>query len=89
MIVLGAKIALYILIASIFLILIRLYKGPSIPDRVIALDLLAFVALGIILLVMIISGQKEYLDIVIVISLVIFIATVAIAKFLTKGGHND
>jgi multicomponent Na+:H+ antiporter subunit F len=88
MIVLGAKIALYILIASIFLILIRLYKGPSIPDRVIALDLLAFVALGIILLVMIITGQKEYLDIVIVISLVIFIATVAIAKFLTKGGSS-
>ncbi len=89
MIILGAKIALYILIASIFIILIRLYKGPSIPDRVIALDLLAFVALGIVLLVMIITGQKEYLDIVIVISLVIFIATVAIAKFLTKGGHHD
>jgi multicomponent Na+:H+ antiporter subunit F len=89
MIILGAKIALYILIASIFLILIRLYKGPSIPDRVIALDLLAFVALGIILLVMIITGEKEYLDIVIVISLVIFIATVAIAKFLTKGGQHD
>ena len=89
MIVLGAKIALYILIASIFIILIRLYKGPSIPDRVIALDLLAFVALGITLLVMIITGEKEYLDIVIVISLVIFIATVAIAKFLTKGGHYD
>lgn len=89
MIVLGAKIALYILIASIFLILVRLSKGPSIPDRVIALDLLAFIALGIILLVMIITGQKEYLDIVIVISLVIFIATVAIAKFLTKGGQHD
>lgn len=86
MIVLGAKIALYILIASLFLVLIRLLKGPSLPDRVIALDLIAFIALGIILLIMIITGQKEYLDIVIVISLVIFIATVAIAKFLTKGG---
>ena len=89
MVILGAKIALYILIISIFIILIRLYKGPSIPDRVIALDLLAFVALGIVLLVMIITGEKEYLDIVIVISLVIFIATVAIAKFLTKGGRHD
>jgi multisubunit Na+/H+ antiporter MnhF subunit len=38
---------------------------------------------------MIITGEKEYLDIVIVISLVIFIATVAIAKFLTKGGQHD
>ena len=89
MIVLGAKIASYILIASFFLIMVRLLKGPSLPDRVISLDLLAFVALGIILLNMIITGEEEYLDIVIVISLVIFIATVAIAKYLTKGGNND
>jgi len=89
MILLGAKIALYILIASFFLIMVRLLKGPSLPDRVISLDLLAFVALGIILLNMIITGEEEYLDIVIVISLVIFIATVAIAKYLTKGGEND
>ena len=87
MIVLGAKIAMYILIASFFLIMVRLLKGPSLPDRVISLDLLAFVALGIILLNMIITGKEEYLDIVIVISLVIFIATVAIAKYLTKGGN--
>lgn len=89
MIVLGAKIALFLLIASFFLIMVRLLKGPSLPDRVISLDLLAFVALGIILLNMIITGEEEYLDIVIVISLVIFIATVAIAKYLTKGGNND
>jgi multicomponent Na+:H+ antiporter subunit F len=86
MIVLGAKIALYILIASILLILIRLYKGPSLHDRVIAIDLLAFTALGITLLVMIITGKQEYMDVVIIISLVIFIATIAIAKYLTKGG---
>lgn len=88
MIILGAKIALYILIASILLVLVRLLKGPTLPDRVIALDLLAFTALGIVLLEMIITGKKEYLDIVIVISLVIFIATVAISKYLTKGGQN-
>lgn len=86
MIILGAKIALYILIASILLILIRLYKGPSLHDRVIAIDLLAFTALGITLLVMIITGKQEYMDVVIIISLVIFIATIAIAKYLTKGG---
>ena len=88
MIILGAKIALYILIASILLVLIRLMKGPSLADRVIALDLLAFTALGIVLLEMIITGKKEYLDIVIVISLVVFIATVAISKYLPKGGQH-
>jgi multicomponent Na+:H+ antiporter subunit F len=89
MVILGAKIALYILIASFFLIMVRLLKGPTLPDRVISLDLLAFVSLGIVLLNMIITGELEYLDIVIVISLVIFIATVAIAKYLTKGQDHD
>jgi multisubunit Na+/H+ antiporter MnhF subunit len=38
---------------------------------------------------MIITGKKEYMDIVIILSLVVFIATVAISKYLTKGGQND
>ncbi len=86
MIQLGAQIALYILIASFILILIRLFRGPSLPDRIVALDLLAFVSLAIALLMMIITGKEVYLDIVIVMSLVVFIATVTISKYLTKGG---
>ena len=77
---------MYIMIAAFILVLVRLIKGPSIPDRVIALDLLAFISLGIILMIMIITGKKEYMDVVIVLSLVLFIASVAIAKYLTKGG---
>ena len=86
MIVLGAKIALYILIISFILVIIRLVKGPTLPDRVVALDLLAFITMGIVLLTMIITGKKEYMDIVIVMSLIVFIATVAISKYITKGG---
>lgn len=85
MIVLGAQIALYILIASAFLALLRLVKGPSLPDRIIALDLMAFIMLGMAILIMIITGQKAYIDIVIVISLLVFLATLSIAKYLTKG----
>lgn len=84
MVVLGAKIAVYLMILSIIMVLIRLWKGPDLPDRVVAFELLAFIALGIILLVMVITGRREYLDIVIIISLVVFIATVAVSKFITK-----
>lgn len=84
MIILGAKIAIYLMIFSIILVLIRLWKGPDLPDRVVAFELLAFIALGIILLIMVITGRKEYLDIVIIISLVVFIATIAVSKFITK-----
>ncbi len=89
MIVLGAKIALYILIAAFVLVMYRLIKGPELADRVIAIDLLAFLAAGMMLLTMIITGKKEYMDIVIILSLVVFIATVAISKYLTKGGQHD
>jgi multicomponent Na+:H+ antiporter subunit F len=86
MIILGAKIGIYILIGAFILVLIRLIKGPTIPDRVIALDLLAFISLGIILMIMVMTGKTQYLDVIIVLSLVLFIASVAIAKYLTKGG---
>jgi len=89
MIAIGAQIALYILILSFLLGLIRLVKGPALADRVVALDLLAFIAMAIVLLIMVITGRKEYMDIVIVGSLIVFIATVSISKYLTKGGQND
>ena len=89
MILIGTQIALYILVLSFLLVLIRLVKGPTLPDRVIALDLMAFVALGMVILIMVITKRKEYMDIVIVGSLIVFIATISISKYLTKGGQND
>lgn len=89
MVAIGAEITLYILILSFLLGLIRLVKGPALADRVVTLDLLAFIAMGIVLLIMVITGKKEYMDIVIVGSLIVFIATVTISKYLTKGGEND
>ena len=88
MIIIGAKIAIYILLAAFILVLIRLMKGPTLPDRVVALDLLAFIALAMILLTMVITGKKEYMDVVIVMSLIVFMATVGISKYITKGGGN-
>lgn len=88
MIIIGAKIAIYILLAAFILVLIRLMKGPTLPDRVVALDLLAFIALAMILMTMVITGKKQYMDVVIVMSLIVFMATVGISKYITKGGGN-
>ena len=48
----------------------------------------AFIALAMILLTMVITGKKEYMDVVIVMSLIVFMATVGISKYITKGGGN-
>ncbi|MBE0652608.1 MAG: MrpF/PhaF family protein, partial [Bacteroidales bacterium] len=56
---------------------------------VVALDLIASVVAGIILVYMIRAGEKRYLDIVVVLSLIVFMGTVAIARFLNKNKNDN
>jgi len=80
----SVNIAMGILILSALFSFIRLIKGPSLQDRVVAIDLIAIVVAGIIIVFVFLSDQARYLDIVVVISVIIFLGTVAIAKFLNK-----
>jgi multisubunit Na+/H+ antiporter MnhF subunit len=84
MLEISLKIAMVFLIISFLLALIRLLSGPSLQDRVVALDLIASVAGGIILIYIFMSQESRYLDIVLILSLIIFLGTVAIAKYLNK-----
>lgn len=80
----AAHIALGILLIAFSLTLIRLLKGPSRPDRIVALELIASLTMGIIITFTLISGEPIYLDIVLVITLVVFLGTVTVAKYLKK-----
>lgn len=89
MIEISLHIAMGFLFLSFIFSLFRLLKGPSLQDRVVALDLIASVVAGIILVYMIWAGEKRYLDIVIVLSLIVFMGTVAIARFLNKNKNDN
>lgn len=78
------NIAMGILILSLMLSLIRLFRGPGLQDRIISLDLVASVTSGIILVFMFTTEEVRYIDIVIVLALIVFLGTVAIAEFLIK-----
>jgi multicomponent Na+:H+ antiporter subunit F len=67
---------------ALLLALFRLVKGPSLFDRIAAMDLMASITLGFILLYSIIIQKSLYIDIAIVISLISFIGTVAISTYL-------
>lgn len=82
-------IALGFIFLAFFFSLIRLWKGPSLQDRVVALDLIASLAVGIILIYLLRMGEKRYLDIVLILSLIVFLGTVAIARFLNKSKNDD
>lgn len=66
--------------------LIRLVRGPSLPDRVVALDVIATIITGAIVLYAIATDQSVYLRAAIVLALVSFIGTAAFAYFVEKGG---
>lgn len=63
---------------------IRLFMGPSLPDRITALDLIASLSIGMILVLAVYSGKSVFLDIAIFVALIVFIGTVAISKYLKR-----
>ena len=64
--------------------LFRLLKGPDITDRLIVLDLTASSLIGLVLLLIVFSGQTVYLNVALIIGLVIFMGNIAFARYLKK-----
>jgi multicomponent Na+:H+ antiporter subunit F len=77
-------IAFALLLAALAISLLRLVIGPSINDRIAAMDLIASLTMGFILLYSALVNKALYFDIAIVISLISFIGTVAISTYLKK-----
>ena len=63
---------------------VRLIKGPSLPDRVVAIDLVTVLAVAIVGLLAITHGEPDYLDIAVALALVAFLATVAFAWYAER-----
>lgn len=62
--------------------LIRLVRGPTLPDRVVALDLTGVLSIAVIALHVIDSRRLLYLDAAVALALVAFLGTVAFARFV-------
>ena len=81
--------ALYITIAMVTLAVLlnvyRLIKGPDAPDRVLALDTLYINAIALIILLGITLGTRMYLEGALLIAVMGFVGTVAMAKYLKRG----
>ncbi len=84
----AVNIALALLCLSFFFAVIRVIRGPTLPDRILALDMLVTAAIGFIAVIGIKTGFELYLDIAIALGLVGFLATVAFARFVMTRGHD-
>lgn len=74
-----------ILATTSFLCLYRAVKGPSAPDRVVAINVIGTKTLVILVLFAFIYGRTLYIDVAIVYALINFLSTLTISRYLEKG----
>ncbi len=78
-----------ILMLSILLVFIRFLIGPSIADRVVALDLLITIGIAQIAVYSIIYDQATLLDIAMILALIAFLGTTAFSYYLERREKHD
>lgn len=79
------EIVLVMLAAGLLVTFARLALGPTLPDRVVAMDLIGVLAVGIIVVSAALTAQQALLDAAIVIALIGFVATIAYARYVERG----
>lgn len=67
---------------------VRVARGPSLPDRVVALDLMATFIIAISSVYSIAANEPSYLDAAVVLALITFLGTVAFAYYLHRRGSH-
>lgn len=77
-------IVLTMLAAAALIAFVRLLRGPSLPDRVVAIDLIGVLSVGLIVVTSAATGVAALLDVAIVIALVSFVGTVAYARYVER-----
>lgn len=70
---------------ALLLNLFRLTIGPSMPDRILALDTMYVNSIALIILMGIWMGSKTYFEAALLIAMLGFISTVAVCKYLLRG----
>ena len=81
--------ALYIIILACILCLYRIWKGPTGSDRIVAIDILGIMIIGLCALLTIATGRSWYIDIGIAWALQSFISTLALSKYLEGKGFDE
>ena len=80
----AVDIGVALIVLAMLIAFLRLAVGPSLPDRVVALDLTIVLAVAFCALFAIGSGEAAFLDVAIALALIAFLATVAFARFVDR-----
>jgi multicomponent Na+:H+ antiporter subunit F len=87
------SVAIYIsfgfLAISLFLGLYQMLVGKSVPDRIVVMDLIASLVIGLTITHVMLSGKIIFLFVAMVIALLVFMSNVAFAYYLNRRMEND
>ncbi|WP_042359724.1 MULTISPECIES: Na(+)/H(+) antiporter subunit F1 [unclassified Geomicrobium] len=78
-------ISLLLISFAILVALYRVYKGPSMPDRIIALDSIGINLIALIAVFSIYMRSTAYLEAILILGILAFIGTIAFSKFIERG----
>ena len=77
--------ALALFAISIAIALYRIIKGPTMPDRAVALDMIGVNLISVIAIVSIVLKTKAFLEAILILGILAFISTIAISKYVERG----
>ncbi len=77
-------VSLLALLFGLTMCLYRVFRGPTLPDRAVGLDTAVLHVIGILLVYSLQHGKTYFVDVVLAMSLVGFVGTVSIAKFIER-----
>ncbi|MBB5173982.1 Na(+)/H(+) antiporter subunit F1 [Texcoconibacillus texcoconensis] len=78
-------ITLFVMAVAMLALFYRAIKGPTMSDRIVALDTLGISLIGFIGIVMMIQDTLAYSDVMLVLAILAFIGSIALAKFVEGG----
>lgn len=81
---LSVEICMGMIVVAVTLAFVRLYKGPSLPDRVVALDMMTVAIVAFCGVAAVLYEDVAFLDVGLVLALVGFLATAALARYAER-----
>jgi len=68
---------------------VRVMRGPSLADRVVALDLVSYLAIGFLATYAVLADASSYVDAALVLALLAFLGTAAVARYIERTHTNN
>jgi multicomponent Na+:H+ antiporter subunit F len=82
---LNALLIVVVLVLAMAVSFLRLIRGPSLADRVVALDLVAVSGVGVMAAAAVAFDLVAFLDVGLLLALIGFVGTAAFARYIERG----